>query len=79
MADMRHLMNGVPPGMVPVQVPRQPTDAERHELEMVRAMEVRTRAVGLAVEHYRGTGEDGVALLDLAQAITRFVLEGLLP
>ena len=67
------------PGMVPVQVPRQPTDAERREVEQVRSMQVRKDAVALAVEHYRGTGEDGTSLLTLAEAVARFILEGTLP
>ena len=67
------------PGMVPVQVPRAPSKQELEDVAAARAMQARDRAVALAVEHYRGTGEDGTSLLTLAEAVARFILEGTLP
>ena len=76
MADMRHLMNGVPPGMVPMQVQRPPTETELEEVRTVRSMQARDRAVALAVEHARGESITTVGLLELARHIARYIETG---
>lgn len=64
------------PQLVPVAVPRQPTDAEKAETEHVRCMQARRDAIGLALSFYTGGERDRVELLSLADEIARFIISG---
>ena len=63
-------------GLVPVQVPRGPTEAERAETERVRDMQVRRDAVGYAVQRLTGTEATRDQLILLAHSIASFILTG---
>ena len=76
MTDIRHLMNGVPPGMAAVPMQRAPSEAELEEVRAVRSMQARDRAVALAVEHLRGDVTDAEELLELARHIARYIETG---
>jgi len=76
MTDIRHLLNGVPPGMAAVPMQRAPTEAELAEVHTVRAMQARDRSVALAVEHARGESVTTVGLLELARHIARYIETG---
>ena len=62
--------------MVPVQVPRPPSEAELEDARAVRSMQARDRAVALAVEHARGESVTTVGLLELARHIARYIETG---
>ncbi len=63
-------------GLVPVQVPRAPTEAEKAEAERVRDMQVRRDAVGLAVQRLTGTEATREHVITLARDIAAFILTG---
>lgn len=56
------LSHFIPPGMVAQQVPRPPTAEQLAEVEHVRALQVRTEAVRLAIAS-RGGERTGPAML----------------
>ena len=76
MTDIRHLLNGVPPGMAAVPMQRAPTEAELAEVHTVRAMQARDRAVALAVEYLRSDRVVTSALLELARRIALYIETG---
>ena len=76
MSTPRDFLRGMPNAMVPVQVPRPPSEAELEDARAVRSMQARDRAVALAVEHARGDGVATSALLELARHIARYIETG---
>ena len=77
MADQRNILGGLPAGLVPMQVQRPPTDAERAEVEKVRSMQVRKDAVTLVVQAGLGTTDaTGVALVEAARLVATFIEDG---
>ena len=57
-------------------IPRQPTEAEKTEVEILRGMQVRKDAANFAAIVYHGTATDHDTVLDLAAKIANFIAEG---
>lgn len=61
------------PSVVPVQVPRVPTDAEKTDIERVERMQVRTQAGVFATQLLAGRSPDPNEWVDLAKAVELFI------